>query len=122
MIIKNKNDFDLHFDGNECLTAKMLNGVNCDYSVLYNKLEAGKSSRPHSHDSCDELYYVVDGTGTLKVDEETKVVKTGDLVVIPKNSCHSITNESDTPIEFLTIGFRKGFYDEWNVWVHALRK
>ena len=121
MYIKNKDDFYLAKCQNGCLTAKMVEKKDCDYSGMYNKLEAGKTSCEHSHDNCDELYYIIDGSGILKVGDESKRVKTGDLAVIPKGLFHFITNESDTPVEFLTIGFTGDIYDGWGMWLHGIK-
>ena len=122
MYIKNKNDFQLKLGQNGCLTAKMIDNSECDYSVLYNRLDAGKSSNQHAHDDCDELYYIIDGSGILNVADESKSIVTGDMVVIPKGAFHFLTNESDTPVEFLTIGFSGGLYDGWKMWLHGVNK
>lgn len=122
MFIKNKNDFQLTLAQNGCLTGKMVDNNDCDYSALYNRLDAGKSSNEHAHEDCDELYYIIDGSGILKVGEESKKITTGDLIVIPKGSFHFLTNESDTPVEFLTIGFTSDFYNGWSMWLQGLNK
>jgi len=113
MFVKNKGDFQLKFAENGCLTAKMIENVSSDYAAMYNRLDAGKSSNEHMHEDCDELYYVIDGCGLLKVGKETKKIKTGDLIVIPKGEFHFLTNEGDTSVEFLTIGFTGDLYSGW---------
>ena len=118
MFVKNKNDFHLKVAETGCLSAKMIENIESDYSVMYNRLDAGKSSIEHAHDDCDELYYIIDGSGTLQVGNEQRRIKAGDLVVIPKDSFHFLTNEGDTSVEFLTIGFSGDLYNGWK-WFHV---
>lgn len=39
---------------------------------------------------CEEVYYVLEGTGTMQIGDEVSVVKKGDVCVIPKGLVYSI--------------------------------
>jgi quercetin dioxygenase-like cupin family protein len=53
------------------------------------ELAADVSIQPHFHNT-HEFYYVIKGSGTMRVDDSTRVVTPGDLVHIPPNAPHSI--------------------------------
>jgi mannose-6-phosphate isomerase-like protein (cupin superfamily) len=58
----------------------------------------------HKHMGVEELYYVMDGEGTVRVNEETASVKKGDAIVMAPGDAHSFENTSGTPLELLVIG------------------
>jgi quercetin dioxygenase-like cupin family protein len=76
------------------------------YLELFSRfsLEPGTRLEPHSHDS-DELYYLLEGTATVRVGEETSEMSPGDLLRIPPNEVHSIWPNGDAPITALAVGF-----------------
>jgi quercetin dioxygenase-like cupin family protein len=52
--------------------------------------EPGQATAPHLHARQDELFYVVDGTGTIQVDEEDVPVTAGSVVFVPAGARHGI--------------------------------
>ena len=42
----------------------------------------------HYHERTDEFYYIIDGGGTMVVDDETIAVKQGMVVYIPRGTRH----------------------------------
>ena len=62
-----------------------------------------ESTTPHSHDE-SETFIVMSGAGTMSIESECEAIESGDVVYIPKNQHHFITNSSETvPLTFLTI-------------------
>lgn len=59
----------------------------------------GKGSRKHTE---DELYYVLDGTGKMKVGDEIHPVAAGDLLYVPQGESHDIV-QIDREITVLKI-------------------
>jgi quercetin dioxygenase-like cupin family protein len=57
------------------------------------ELAAGQSLAPHEHNS-DEFYYLISGSAVMTIDGESHPVQVGDLVHIPPNAVHSITDTS----------------------------
>lgn len=57
------------------------------------ELAPGQSLAPHEHNS-HEFYYLVRGSGVMTIDCEDRQVGVGDLVHIPPNAVHSITDTS----------------------------
>lgn len=65
------------------------------------RLPAGASTTPHRHLKTEEIYYVLDGEGLMRVDQETAPVGPGDAIAIPPGASHQITNSGDTVLRFL---------------------
>jgi len=70
-------------------------------------LAPGKRSCPyHYHLAQEEMFVVLQGTGTLRVAGEMLSVRAGDVVVIPPGPQypHQFINTSDAPMHYLSIG------------------
>ncbi len=69
-------------------------------------LEPGKTGCPyHLHHAQEEMFIVVEGSGTLRVAGEMLPLKAGDVVFIPAGPeyPHQIINSSDAPLKYLSI-------------------
>ena len=77
-----------------------LNGIN--YSIAQFTLEPGKKSKLHKMSS-SEIYYILEGSGNLKIDEETFQLEKDDSVYVPPNSVQSIENTGSINLRFLCI-------------------
>jgi len=64
-------------------------------------VEAGVEIEPHKHNS-HEFYYILEGTGIMKVGDDKKEVGPADLVHVPANEPHSIMGGS-TGVKFLAF-------------------
>ena len=54
------------------------------------RLYAEQSTGGHSHDGQEEVYFFVEGSGTMEVDEDKFEVAQGDIVTIPDGSYHRV--------------------------------
>jgi len=77
-----------------------LNGIN--YSLAQFTLEPGKKSRLHKMRS-SEIYYILEGKGRIKIDEETHNIEKDDSVYVPPNSKQFIENSGSVNLRFLCI-------------------
>ena len=69
-------------------------------------LAAGKRSCPyHYHLAQEEMFVILQGTGTLRVAGEMLPVRAGDVVVIPPGPeyPHQFINTSEAPMHYLSI-------------------
>ena len=64
-------------------------------------LDAGGSTKRHRHPRTEELYVLLEGTGELEVDGETRRVGPGDAILIPPGTPHQITASTERPLRFL---------------------
>jgi uncharacterized cupin superfamily protein len=59
----------------------------------------------HLHHAQEEMFVILEGTGTLRVAGELLPLKTGDVICIPAGPeyPHQILNTSDAPLKYLAI-------------------
>jgi mannose-6-phosphate isomerase-like protein (cupin superfamily) len=72
------------------------------------KLQPSLSYEPHEHQDHEEIYYIINGSGHIKIGDEISKFRDGDVIYIPEKTNHSITNDSNEMVEFLAFG---GFTD-----------
>jgi mannose-6-phosphate isomerase-like protein (cupin superfamily) len=53
------------------------------------------SVEKHYHPQSEEVYQIIDGEGTMLLDQATRKVGPGEVIPIPTGSWHSIDNQSD---------------------------
>jgi mannose-6-phosphate isomerase-like protein (cupin superfamily) len=64
----------------------------------------GASEGLHRHRGVEEIYYVLNGDGQVKVNDETAEIHKGDGVPIRLNEAHSFTNNSKGDLELMVVG------------------
>jgi mannose-6-phosphate isomerase-like protein (cupin superfamily) len=67
-------------------------------------IPAGASEGLHYHTGVEEIYYVMDGDGQVRVNDETEPIKKGDAVPIFFREPHSFTNNGSSDLELMIIG------------------
>jgi len=83
--------------------------------VAFGVFQPGEGLYPHLHPKSEEIYYVVKGQGTVFVkDQKTPMpIKTNQIIHIPANTPHCVTNTSqdDLLIAFImTPGLKPAEY------------
>ena len=58
----------------------------------------------HSHSQEDHIVFVVRGKGTVRLDQETREVKPGDIFMLPKDVPHGFSKSGDENLILLVIG------------------
>jgi mannose-6-phosphate isomerase-like protein (cupin superfamily) len=79
----------------------------CLKSITYvslAKLQPSLSYEAHDHQDHEEVYYIISGSGHIQIGTETTQFRDGDVVYIPSNTMHSITNDGTEMVEFLAFG------------------
>jgi mannose-6-phosphate isomerase-like protein (cupin superfamily) len=63
----------------------------------------------HKHIGFDEIYYIINGTGKIVVDDEPKEVNEGMIIMVPKTKSHNFTTSEKnlTILSFNTFPERK---------------
>ena len=67
-------------------------------------IPAGASDGLHRHTGVEEIYYVMDGSGSVQLNAETAPIQKGDAVPIHFNEPHAFMNSGSTDLELLIIG------------------
>jgi len=56
------------------------------------------STQEHYHPQTEEIYYITHGAGKIRVEGETRDVKTGDAIAIPPGQKHKLLNTGHKPL------------------------
>jgi mannose-6-phosphate isomerase-like protein (cupin superfamily) len=65
------------------------------------RLGPGMSTTPHYHRLTEEIYYILEGQGLMRVGDEDRQVGPGDAIAIPPGAMHQITNTGTLLLKFL---------------------
>lgn len=61
-------------------------------SLAEARLPVGGATQEHFHPLAEEIYYITHGTGKMRIENETRAVKTGDAIAIPPGQKHKLWN------------------------------
>lgn len=68
---------------------------------------AGKKAFPfHNHRVNDEMFYIVEGSGEVRIGEETWPIRQGDIIACPpgdRTTAHQIINNSEGELRYLAV-------------------
>ncbi|HEV8152651.1 MAG TPA: cupin domain-containing protein [Solirubrobacteraceae bacterium] len=69
---------------------------------------------PHRHRRLHDMFYVLDGTLTLRLGDETLELGPGSFVCVPPGVVHTFSNPGDAPVRLLNFNTPAG-------WEHYMR-
>lgn len=73
------------------------------FSVAEAEVTGGAETDAHVHRASQEIYYILEGAGTMRLGERTLKVKTGDAILILPGVLHNIKADEGTGIKILCI-------------------
>jgi mannose-6-phosphate isomerase-like protein (cupin superfamily) len=92
--------------GDGCLLRELLHaekdGLALNYSLARAVVKTGERTAPHRLKS-SEVYYVLRGTGIMRIGDESAEVSPDDTVYIPPGAVQSIENTGGEDLVFLCI-------------------
>lgn len=68
-----------------------------------NHLEPGASIGEHRHVADEEIYVILSGRGTMKIDGQDQPVQAGDVCLTRRGHSHDLVNSLEGPMHFLVI-------------------
>jgi mannose-6-phosphate isomerase-like protein (cupin superfamily) len=77
------------------------NSVIRNQSLAEARVPVGASTQEHYHVKTEEIYYITHGAGRIRIDGETRDVKTGDAIAIPPGRKHKLWNTGSEPLRLL---------------------
>jgi len=81
---------------------RLLDGA--DLSVIEERMPPGSQEVRHSHETANQLFYVLDGTLTLEVDGRVERLAAADALNVRPGLPHQARNDSpDRDVSFLVI-------------------
>lgn len=60
-------------------------------------------TKPHKHEKMEEVYYVLNGSGTIFIGHEKQTIAKGDLIPIPKHEFHHVETDPGVVMEVLVV-------------------
>jgi mannose-6-phosphate isomerase-like protein (cupin superfamily) len=76
--------------------------LDIGYSLAHAVVKPGGKTLPHRLDS-SEVYYILEGRGRMRIDDEAAEVEAGQVVYIPPAAVQSIENIGGSDLAFLCI-------------------
>ncbi len=78
-----------------------------DLGYSYDVVQPGKTSCPfHNHYAEEEMFFIVEGAGTLRYGNETRKVRQGDFICCPTGgpeTAHQLINDAETPLAYISV-------------------
>jgi len=106
MYIKDLNECQQFVAGDGSLLRELLNplkdGLNIRFSLAHAVVRPGQTTRAHRLKSA-EVYYIIEGAGQMRIDDETEAVCAGQVIYIPAGAVQSIGNTGEGHLLFLCI-------------------
>jgi mannose-6-phosphate isomerase-like protein (cupin superfamily) len=64
---------------------------------------------PHVHDKLHDMFYVLEGTLTVQLGEETREIGAGSFVCVPPGTVHTFSNPGSEPVRLLNLNTPAGW-------------
>ncbi|MFP6658771.1 MAG: cupin domain-containing protein [Pirellulales bacterium] len=89
-------------DGSEIreLLAHRNSGIR-NQSLAEARLPPETATAAHYHPAAEEIYYILEGVGQMRIDTQTRSVGPGDAIAIPPGKTHQIRNAGNSLLRFL---------------------
>jgi mannose-6-phosphate isomerase-like protein (cupin superfamily) len=72
-------------------------------SLAEEVLPVGASVGQHHHLETEEIYYILQGSGRMRVGDEVRAVSSGDAVFIPRGHTHTLENTGSSSMIILLV-------------------
>lgn len=106
MFIKDLQHCEEFIAGDNTILRELLHPDKADlqlrYSLAHAVVKPGLTSHPHKLKT-SEVYYILEGEGTMYIDEEHAEVHSGQAIYIPPHATQYIENTGDIDLKFLCI-------------------
>ena len=70
-------------------------------SLAEARLGIGCSTQEHFHKQTEEIYFITQGTGKMRIDGKEREVRPGDAIAIPPGCRHKLWNTGKEPLRLL---------------------
>lgn len=70
-------------------------------------IEPGASIGEHLHEADEEIYFVVEGHGTMILDGQRMPMGPGDVSLVVPGHTHGLINSDDSPMRLIVVCVRK---------------
>ena len=77
------------------------NSVIRQQSLAEASIPAGSATQEHYHRKTEEIYFITEGEGRMRIEGEERPVRIGDAIAIPPGQKHKIWNTGSTVLKLL---------------------
>ena len=84
-------------------------------SLAEETLPPGKTVLRHHHEVIEEIYYILSGTGRMRLGEDERIVGSGDAIFIPRETPHELTNTGSEPMRIILACGPAYFHEDHKV-------
>lgn len=106
MFKRELKDCEEFIAGDNCILREILHPDKADldlrYSLAHAVVRPGQTTWKHRLKT-SEVYYIMEGEGIMRIDDETAPVRSGSTVYIPPRAMQCITNSGKTDLTFICI-------------------
>lgn len=108
IVAKDAGELEHFTAGDLCSLAEVLHPKNerlpfCGFSLSHAEVLPHGSTLPHRLLKSSEVYWIIDGSGTLFIDGRPIELKKGRVVLVPPSAVQYVVNGKDRKLEFLCI-------------------
>ncbi len=106
MLVRSLGDCEEFVAGDGSLLRELLHPNKMDATIRYSLAHATvpprQRTKPHRLTTA-EVYYIIEGSGRMHIEDESQPVEPGDAVYIPPGAVQSIENVGTNELTFLCI-------------------
>ena len=73
------------------------------FALLVNEFDPGLTSKAHKHDKEEHAFYIISGTGIIRIEDEPIEVAEGDAVFVPPGKMHEVSSTGDGILKYIVI-------------------
>lgn len=66
----------------------------------------GETVTAHQHEDMEEIFYFLEGEGTMQIENEVQPVVPGDRVIVPIQKVHILANTGEKQMRFICFGVK----------------
>lgn len=109
MWIKKLEETEPFFAGDNTFLRELLHpakdaaGAGLPFSLAYAELAPGTASLRHRLVQSAEVYFIIDGSGTIEVNGQSRTLASGDTALVLPNASQSLRNEGAEVLKFLCV-------------------
>jgi mannose-6-phosphate isomerase-like protein (cupin superfamily) len=74
-----------------------------NFALLANEFDPGFTSKAHKHDKEEHAFYIISGTGIIRIEDESIPVGEGDAVYVPPGKMHDVSSTGNAPLKYLVL-------------------
>jgi mannose-6-phosphate isomerase-like protein (cupin superfamily) len=73
------------------------------FALLVNEFDPGLTSKAHKHDTEEHAFYILSGTGIIRIEGEAIEVSEGDAVFVPPGKMHEVSSTGKEQLKYIVI-------------------